>query len=318
MISVVIPAYNAEKFLPDTLDSILEQTMQAFEIIVVDDGSTDRTVEIVRGYSAKDNRIRLILNHHGRQSNARNTAIRVARYDWIAPIDADDIILPDRFEKQLQAAAAYPEVVAWGTYSQLTTADGTPYRTRQDRPTTLAEFDQMKRNGELFIMPNSSCLLRKDVVVKAGYYDPRFDNIEDVEILIRMAAYGPILVVPEVLMQYRMHASSTTGAYQSFLWQRKMFIFLEERNKCRLKGDDLLLDDYLAEYDEAPAWKRLLRHVDNLSAFQLKMAALYYGESKHLNLLQSMLLSFVLNPYYVSHRVLNRFILRRNFVNYRV
>lgn len=318
MISVVIPAYNAEAFLGETLDSILAQTMQEFEIIIVDDGSTDNTVQVANDYIAQDSRIQLIQNNHGRQSKARNTAIARANYDWIAPIDADDIMLPTRFEEQLKAADANPEVVAWGTYSLLTTNNGEPYRERQDRPTTIADFDRMIAHGELIIMPNSSCLLKKDIVDKIGGYDSRFDSLEDVEILIRIAEHGPILILPKVLMHYRMHYSSTTGAFDSFRWQRKLFIFLEKRNELRLQGSDLELETFLEEFDGIPIWKKALRYVDNLSAFQLKMAALYYGEKRHLQLLQATLASLALNPYYVVHRVLNRFILKREFSNYRI
>lgn len=318
MISVVIPAYNAADFIAETLDSILAQTVQDFEIIVVDDGSTDNTVQVVREYAARDARIRLIQNNHGRQSQARNTAIAVAQYPWIAPIDADDLIVPTRFEKQLDAARKKPDVVAWASYGMLITADGRPYRERQGRPQTVEEFKAMMQNGELIAVPNSSCLLRKDVVQAVGGYDSRFDGLEDVEILIRMAQRGAVLVLPESLMQYRMHYDSTTGAFESFTHQRKMFVFLEERNQKRLQGADLTLDAFLRDFEAVPFWKKALRTLDNHAAFQLKMAALYYGEKQYLNLFGAMLLSLVLNPYYVTHRILNRFVLRRNMVNYRV
>jgi len=310
MISVVMPAYNAQAYIAETLDSILAQTMRDFEIIVVDDGSSDDTVAIVKNYIAKDARIRLIQNEHGRQSKARNTAIEVAQYKWIAPVDADDILLPTRFEKQLQAAEKQPDVVAWATYSQHITSDGRRYSIRHDPPTTIEEFEAMQAEGKLVIVPNSSCLLRKDVVEAIGGYDSRYDSLEDVEILIRMAEHGPILVVPEVLMLYRMHFSSTTGAFESFCWQRSLFKFLEKRAKLCLEGKDLTLDDYLEQYDEVTGIPALVRQLDDWSAFQCKMAALSYGEKRIGKLLQFTFASLLTNPYYVTTRFVNRFILR--------
>lgn len=318
MISVIIPAYNAEKFIGETLASILAQSFQNFEIIVVDDGSTDNTVQLVNRFRQADERIRLVLNNHGHQSKARNTGIALAKYDWIAPIDADDVMLPTRFEEQIKAAEANPQVVAWGSYSMLITSNGSAYRERRDRPTTQAEFEKLMAEGQLILMPNSSCLLRKDIINKVGGYDSRFDSLEDVELLLRMSQHGPILVLPKILMQYRMHYSSTTGAFDSFRWQRKLFIFLEERNAKRLRGEDLELDEFLEQYDAVPVWRRALRYIDNLSAFQLKMAALYYGEKRNPQLITAMLASFLLNPFYIAHRVINRIILKREFNNYRV
>ena len=318
MISVVIPVYNAEPYIAATLDSILGQSFQRFEIIVADDGSTDGTVAIVQQYMARDSRIQLIQNRRLRQSKARNTAIASARFPWIAPVDADDLLMPKRFERQLAYAEAQPDVVAWGTYSTLITSAGEAYNERRDRPTTLEEFQALRQQGALITMPNSSCLLRKDIVEAIGGYDSRFDGLEDIEILLRMADYGPILVVPEFLIYYRMHAASTTGSLHSFREQRKHFKYLEEQQRRRLRGQNLQLDAFLDDYDSCATGRRLLRYIDDLSAFQLKNAALAYGEKRYWRLLRAMAASLALNPYYVIHRFLHRFVLRREFSNYRV
>ena len=105
LISVVIPNYNGERFIERTLRSVLEQTYPHFEIIVVDDASTDASPSIVQAFCEKDSRIRLIrLEKNGGVSNARNTGIREAKGAYIALLDSDDLWTPDKLERQLKLA----------------------------------------------------------------------------------------------------------------------------------------------------------------------------------------------------------------------
>jgi glycosyltransferase involved in cell wall biosynthesis len=121
-ISIVIPAFNAERCLRETLESALNQTHPAHEIIVVDDGSTDRTEEIARSYG---NRIRHIKQQNQGIAGARNTAVREATGDWIAFLDHDDLMLPTKLEKQLAIIEANPDlVVVYSAFTYLY-ADGT-------------------------------------------------------------------------------------------------------------------------------------------------------------------------------------------------
>ena len=105
LVSVVIPNYNGERFVEKTLKSVLDQTYQYFEIIVVDDASTDASPSIIQGFADRDPRIRLIrLKKNGGVSNARNTGIREARGEYIALLDNDDLWTPDKLERQVKLA----------------------------------------------------------------------------------------------------------------------------------------------------------------------------------------------------------------------
>ena len=102
LISVIVPAYNAETFIQRTLDSILTQTYTNIEVLVVDDGSQDRTAEIVESFVEKDSRVTLLKQKNAGVATARNLAIEKSRGEYIAPIDADDIWYPQKLEKQVQ------------------------------------------------------------------------------------------------------------------------------------------------------------------------------------------------------------------------
>ncbi len=306
MISVIIPAYNAAQYIQETLDSVLNQTFQEFEIIVVDDGSTDATVNIINRYANKDNRIQLVQQQNGGSSKARNTGIALARYDWIAPVDSDDVLLPQRFEKQLQAAAKHPEVIGWGTYATRITPEGHPYSVQETGPTTLEEFHRMRyETGEILVMPASSVLLRKDIVQKVGGYKTK--TLEDLILLDDMAAYGPILVIPEYLVLYRMHLSSKTGTFNRFRNQRAHFCYLEEKARRRARGQTFIsLEEFLVNFHKTNQLVEAVRYIDDYSAYACRVSAQRLGERKYGEFMKNALISFILNPYYVSVRAWSR------------
>ena len=118
LVSVVMPAYNVEKYVEEAVHSILAQTFCDFEFIIVDDGSTDRTHDILRSFS--DPRIRLIFNEKNEGNYpARNRGCRLARGKYIAVMDADDVAMPERLEKQVKYMEEHPDVLACGTAYRL-------------------------------------------------------------------------------------------------------------------------------------------------------------------------------------------------------
>ena len=110
-ISVVMPVLNGEKYLAEAIESILNQTFQDFEFIIVDDGSTDQTPEILRSYANKDSRIQIVTNPINRGIGySRNRGIALSRGEYIANMDADDLCLPERFEKQVRFLDSHPDI----------------------------------------------------------------------------------------------------------------------------------------------------------------------------------------------------------------
>lgn len=107
LISVVVPVYNVEKYLPKCLDSLLAQTWQELEIIVVDDGSPDNSWDIMQEYARRDSRVRLIRQKNGGLSAARNAGVEAARGEWIGFLDSDDYVAPEMYER-LYCAAVEP------------------------------------------------------------------------------------------------------------------------------------------------------------------------------------------------------------------
>ena len=138
LVSVIVPAYNAEVFLEETLLSAVRQTYEPLEIIVVDDGSTDRTVEIVRGIMARDRRVKLVQQANAGVAAARNLGLREARGSLIAPLDADDLWKPTKIERQvacfLAAADNADNLALVYTWSHNIDETGGIMRWKKNRP----------------------------------------------------------------------------------------------------------------------------------------------------------------------------------------
>ncbi len=207
-VSVVVGAYNAQRFLAQTLDSLLAQTFSDFELIVVDDGSTDRTFAILKEYQARDARVRPLQIPHGGIVDAANAGLAAARSDLIARADADDLYLPDRLQKQFDFLTAHPEVVAVGSRMQVIEPFGSPLRIT-DHKLTHEEIEAEFLRGSGWALPQPAAMLRKSAALKAGGYRHDYPYSEDFDLFLRLAEVGRLANLPDVLVKYRLHASSS-------------------------------------------------------------------------------------------------------------
>lgn len=205
VISVVIPAYNAEKYLVQSVESILTQTFTDFELLIIDDGSTDKTLEIANGFT--DPRIRVIKNPHNLGiPKTRNIGWQEAGGDFIANQDADDWSHPERLEKQLAFMHENPQVAMSSTNRNLVDEHGNSQsqRAMPASPTWVS----MKMRNEIVC---TSVMIRKSILDEFGGYNECFDMAEDYELWLRIIKKHPIANMPEHLINIRVHSQSTTA-----------------------------------------------------------------------------------------------------------
>jgi glycosyltransferase involved in cell wall biosynthesis len=213
LVSVIIPAFNAAEHIRQTLDSVLAQTYQALEVIVVDDGSTDATGAIAEEFVKKDARVQLVRQRNAGVGAARNAAIRKARGEYIAPLDADDFWFPEKLEKQVARLEQYGEetglVYCW---SRQVDKDGD--FVAADSPKRLLEGRLRHALVLSNIIDNASVpLFRAATLSRVGLYLTRTEQggaqgCEDWDLYIRIAETFNIRVVPEILAAYRQTSSS--------------------------------------------------------------------------------------------------------------
>lgn len=239
LVSVIIPAYNAEAFVHHTLTSVLAQTYQNFEIIVVDDGSRDRTAEIVESFVQRDPRIRLLRQQNLGVAAARNLAIQASKGVYVSPIDADDIWYPQKLEKQVRCIEDADQTVglvyAWSVY--LNEAGEIIGRYIADQGYAFAEGTVFNSLLYFNFLDNASTtLFRRSCLDRVGGYNCNLkaqnaQGCEDWDIYLRIAEHYSFRVVPEYLIGYRQYLGSmATNSPVMAKSYELMMIEVQQRN----------------------------------------------------------------------------------------
>jgi glycosyltransferase involved in cell wall biosynthesis len=206
-VSVIIPAYNAQKYIVEAVESMLVQTFTDFECIVVDDGSTDRTGQLLSMLAERDSRVRPMQVRHGGIVEALNAGIDSARGELIARMDADDVALPARLEEQVRYMDAHPDVVALGSKVLLVDPYNSPLweiEVKTEHRDIDAEL--MVGNGWALFHPTS--IIRKKALVQVGKYRPEYQWSEDIDLFLRLAEVGKLANLPTATLRYRQHYAS--------------------------------------------------------------------------------------------------------------
>lgn len=201
-VSVIIPAYNRADLLPQTIDSVLAQTQPPHEIIVVDDGSTDSTPDVLRGYGE---RIIAIRQANQGRSAARNAGMARATGDALVLLDSDDLLLPESLERRSSFLDANPEFnVVYGNAAVIN-GKGQPEGTFGQRRYPSGDvFAQIAQNN---FFPPCAYLFRRECLQTVGGFDKAFEPMEDYDFWLRMAAVYRFAYLDEPLCAYRVHES---------------------------------------------------------------------------------------------------------------
>ena len=212
-ISVVLPVYNGERFVGEAIDSILAQTAPDFELIVINDGSKDRTRDIIDAFANRDSRV--VPQHQTVNKGfveALNAGCRAARGRFIARMDADDVSVPDRFARQVEYLRAHPDVGVLGGGFQLIDQDGATGRSQQF-PTEpgLVAWSMFFFNS----IAHPTVMMRRDVLEQAGLYPAGFKGgTEDYALFMRLTRSTKVANLPEVVLRYRAWGGNmSTAAY---------------------------------------------------------------------------------------------------------
>ena len=267
-VSVVIPAYNAMRFLPQTVESVLQQTLQDFEVLIVDDGSKDDTARWAAAHS--DSRVKLIPRPNGGAAAARNTGVENAAGEYVAFLDADDLWQPTKLAKQVARAEADPEVGLVDTWISYIDAAGEPMNSVL---TQHLEGDVWAHMIEYnLVRCGSTPLVRRRCFEEVGSFDESFRFAEDWEMWIRISRRYQFAVVKEPLVAYRQHANNKHKDYQAMLPTLRRIIeksfqdvpFEQQHLKGRALGRAHL----------HAAWRALLYGGDDREAAALRRAAI--------------------------------------------
>lgn len=270
LVSVIIPTYNRRRFICETVDSVLAQTHRNLEVIVVDDGSTDGTGDLLKARYSNEPRFRYIWQENAERSVARNRGFHASRGEYVAFLDADDLWLPQKLESQLNCFTVHPETVL--VYCDCAYIDENgkrlrwpPHSVEGEKPGRI--FWEMIEKG--LIHPATPVIRREIFAVAGGFRTgPEIIRAEDWELFTRLCYLGPVGYVPEVLALYRVHPGNTGRpllpyVYRAMVKSWLQFVRLEDRRRVR-------------ETALSTFW-RLYRHADERDGWQGRWEAAWHA-----------------------------------------
>ena len=209
LVSVVMPVFNGEKHLAEAIESILAQTFADFELVIVDDGSQDKSAEIIRSYVERDERIHLVqIAENGGEAAARNRGLAAAKGFYVAGMDCDDISLPERLWKQVKFMEDHPDIGAVGVHSRVVSEDL--------KPIYIREPVQGHANILLdcFIgvpFQHAALMMKRHLVLEVGGYDQTLVYSTDRDLMTGLMGRTRFANIPEILYVYRRHEGQLTS-----------------------------------------------------------------------------------------------------------
>lgn len=225
-VSVLMPVYNAQDFLAEAIDCILAQTFTDWELICVDDGSTDTSLAILRDYQAKDKRIHVISRPNTGIVGALNDALSAARGEYLARMDADDTCKPQRFARQIDYLYAHPDCVAVGTWVIRTDPFGSPAG-KQDAPLDHDQIDVSLMRAQGDVITHATIMGRRHAFLAIGGWRPKYNWVEDLDLFLRLAEVGKLANIPEYLYGYRRHVGSVCFRNYELMCERLKHVLIE-------------------------------------------------------------------------------------------
>lgn len=296
LVSILIPVFNGEEYILETLKSISHQSIKSFEAIIINDGSTDSTAKIVQEYVSTDKRFRLFTRDNQGMAASLNFAINESVSDLVARIDADDLMAKNRLERQLSFLDKNPSVSVASSYVYLINNKSQVVGKNQSKYTTETEICKAMSKGKLIGIPHPGVIAKKNIILQVGGYRGQFWPSDDVDLWTRVVEHGgKILIQPEFLTYYRIHSSSVS--VDSALKARTSYRWVSVCQQARLRGEKEPTIEEFQQLISAVSFARKItmkRH--DYSFLYYKKSAACYASRNRLNALIFFICSFLLRP----------------------
>jgi glycosyltransferase involved in cell wall biosynthesis len=218
LVSVLMPVYNSQRYVAQAVESILQQTFADFELIILNDGSTDRSLSILQRYAARDPRIQLISRENRGIAPTRNELLAQASGEFIAMMDSDDVAFPQRLARQVQFLQQHSQVICLGSSYELIDARSRPITTLAV-PLHHAEIQRQALAGHASVF-QPCAMMRRAAVMRIGGYDATLKQAEDLDLWLRLGEIGELANLAEPLVQYRLHPKSISETDCAFQRQQ--------------------------------------------------------------------------------------------------
>ena len=235
ILSVLMPVFNSELFVAEAIESILKQTFKDFEFLILDDASTDKSLEIIKNYESKDSRIKVYQNEKNLGVvESRNKLINLSKGKYIAWLDSDDIALPNRFEKQIKFLEDHPEIGLVGAFPIIIDEFGNKIGKWS------FETDPQKLKIELFFHSpflTSSVVIRKSALPQ-NFYDSKFPVAEDFDLYSKISEHSDTANIPEFLVKYRINSKGLSKTNSEKMERLSIQVIQEHAEKLGIELEE--------------------------------------------------------------------------------
>ncbi|RZK39333.1 MAG: glycosyltransferase family 2 protein [Hymenobacter sp.] len=296
-ISVVIPVYNQEKYLAETINSVITQTFTDFELILVDDGSKDKSVQIIQEYAKRDDRIVPLIQANSGKPKAINAAVAIARGEYVAFMDHDDLMLPNRLEKQLAFHEKHPEIDGSSSHCYYIDDNGKLMGT-QIYPglETVAQCQNAVLNNEVVVCAFTGLTVKKAAFVNSGGLKSAFWPNDDTEFFNRFIEKGySLIIIQDFLMQYRAHSASTTiaNAWEMYIGNEYTNYYITSRRQGK---PELSYEEFIKIEKQKPLLAKIDRKRLCYAIIFQKEAGFAMHRNRYTEFIWKSLAASVLNP----------------------
>ncbi len=308
--TVVISGLNAEKFISEAIESVLNQTLQNFELVLIDDGSTDSTLSIYNDYKKLDNRIIIDSHENVGMGESVNRAVKFVNSGLIARMDADDIMIENRLEEQVNFMSKHHEIGIVGCLTEFignkSQTLGVQDFTQTNDLLTIEDTRRYVSQKKCIHFAHTGMMCRINAFMDVGGYAGKYWPSDDIELFNKIADKGfGVVVLPKVLMKYRLHESSIMASefYKSVIKSH----WVEDSILRRRKGmEELTYEAYVRKLDSESLLKRIRRHRVIYGNNYFRNAGIEFSNKNNLKFIYLTLLSLILRPNNISKRLFNK------------
>jgi len=304
---ILIPAYNAENYLKEAINSSLNQTYKMCRVVVINDASTDATGDLISKY---ENNLKVEIIHNEKnkgKAESLNQLLPNLNETYVALMDADDVMHPHRIENQVQFMNEHPDVGASSGFMEYISSDGRVIGKATLDLLTDEDARRYQENKEPFAI-FCPCAILRTVVFQDGdlLFRKRFWPADDIDLWNRIyETKWRVIVQPEVLMQYRVHGSSAVTS--NFFNTRQQFEFVRESMRARRRGEvEPTRAEFLQACEDKPVWYRLNKRRKIHAKGMYRGAGFAVAEKNYLSGIRMMAIACLLQPGYSLRRLIQQ------------
>jgi len=307
-ISVVMSAFNAENTISDAIESVLQQTYNKFDFIIINDGSTDRSGETIKMYAKNDDRIKVIEHPNKGMAQSLNIGIKSSNNNWIARFDADDIMLKHRLESQINFIKRNPHVKVVSCRAFYINEYGNILGKTINHIKTIEAYQKLIKNNDVIGLLHPGVMIEKKIFIELGGYRGKFWPAEDIDLWTRISEKGyAILIQDEVLMKYRLHKNSIVTS--DILRSQLKFEWVKKCKECRINNmNEPDYESFLKELNSLSFFKKMNKKRKIISKINYRSAGYYFLNSNYYTGIVKLFISVLLKPSYAFGKLLKQLI----------